>query len=161
MMEIRAARPEDAERLTEIAFSAKRHWGYPENWIKSWRDILTVSHEFIATHETFSAVIEDQPVGFYALAQKGRRIDLLHFWVLPEWMGRGIGRSLFCHAVERVKALGFQELEIESDPNAERFYLQLGARRVGTNTYAVDRQRRELPVLIYEVNPKFTDSLNH
>ncbi|HEY1786562.1 MAG TPA: GNAT family N-acetyltransferase [Verrucomicrobiae bacterium] len=151
-MQIRAARPEEAERLTEIAFAAKRHWGYPENWMNSWRDILTVSPEFVAAHETYSAVIDDQPVGFYALAQKGDQIDLSHFWVLPEWMGRGIGRSLFGHAIERVKVMGFRKLEIESDPNAERFYQQMGARRVRTNNYMVDRQRRELPVLIYEIN---------
>jgi hypothetical protein len=41
-------------------------------------------------------------------------------------MGHGIGRSLFMHPVERAKSLGFQELEIESDPNAEGFYLRMG-----------------------------------
>jgi ribosomal protein S18 acetylase RimI-like enzyme len=148
-MQIKAARPEEAVRLTEIAFAAKRHWGYPENWMKSWREILTVTPDFIATHETFSAVIDDQSVGFYALRQKGTRLDLLHLWVLPKWMRRGIGRSLFCHALERVKALGFRELEIESDPNAEGFYQRMAARRVGTNIYKVDGQQRELPVLIY------------
>lgn len=151
MIQIRAARPDEAGRMTEIAFAGKRHWGYPQNWMKSWRGILTVTSEFIASHETFSAVIDDQSVGFYALRQKGARLDLLHLWVLPEWMGRGIGRSLFRHALERVKALGFRELEIESDPNAEGFYQRLGARRMGTNTYTVDGQQRELPVLIYGV----------
>jgi GNAT superfamily N-acetyltransferase len=152
MMQVRAASPEEAARLTEIAFAAKRHWGYPENWMQSWREILTVTPEFIASHETFSAVIDAQPVGFYALRQKGDRLDLLHLWVLPRWMGKGIGRSLFCHALERVKALGVRVLEIESDPNAEGFYQRLGPRRVGTNIYTVDGHHRELPVLIYEIN---------
>jgi GNAT superfamily N-acetyltransferase len=160
-MQIRAARPEDAVRLTEIAFNAKRHWRYPEKWMDSWRNLLTVSPKFIATHETFLAIVDDQPVGFYALGQKGGRIDLVHLWVLPEWMGRGIGRSLFCHALERVKALGFRELEIEFDPNAEGFYQRLGARRVGMNIYMVDRQKRELPVLICEVNHALRHSLPH
>lgn len=151
IMQIRAAKPEDAARLTEIAFAAKRHWGYPEGWIESWRDILTVKPEFIASHETFSAVIDGQTVGFYALGEKDGRLDLLHLWVLPDWMGRGIGRSLFYHALERTRALGFGELEIESDPNAEGFYQRLGARRVGTNIHTVEQQRRELPVLICDV----------
>lgn len=151
-MQIRAARPEEAATLTSIAFAAKQHWGYPENWMKTWREILTVTPEFIAGHETFSAIVDSRPVGIYALRQKGDRLDLLHLWVLPESMGRGIGRSLFCHALERVKSLGFRVLEIESDPNAEGFYRRLGARRVGTNIYTVDGLQRELPVLIYEVN---------
>jgi hypothetical protein len=43
-MHIVRAKPEDAANLTGIAFAAKRHWGYPENWIESWRDLLTCPH---------------------------------------------------------------------------------------------------------------------
>jgi GNAT superfamily N-acetyltransferase len=151
IMHIKAAKPEDAERLTEIAFAAKRHWGYPELWMESWRDLLTVSPEFIQSHETFLAVINGQSVGFYALGRNNGRADLLHLWVLPGWMGKGIGRSLFQHAIGRTKALGFRELEIESDPNAEGFYRRLGARRVDVRLHTLEQQRRELPVLIFEV----------
>jgi GNAT superfamily N-acetyltransferase len=151
-MQIKAAKPEDAARLTEVAFAAKRHWGYPDRWMENWRDILTVKPEFIASHETFSAVIDGQTVGFYALSRKDGRLDLLHLWVLPDWMRRGIGRSLFCHALERAR-LGFRELEIESDPNAEGFYLRMGARRVGVSIQTVEQQRRELPVLIHHLDP--------
>jgi hypothetical protein len=66
-------------------------------------------------------------------------------------MGQGIGRSLFLHAVDRAKHLGFKKLEIESDPNAEGFYLRMGARRVGLNASEVAGHRRELPVLVYEL----------
>ena len=66
----------------------------------------------------------------------GERMDLLHLWVLPEAMGRGVGRSLFRHALERARILGFRELEIESDPNAEGFYRRIGAHRVGTSSRA-------------------------
>lgn len=121
-MQITPAKPEDAASLTEIAFTAKRYWGYPDRWMENWRDILTVQPEFIASHETFLAVVDGQSVGFYALGQKNGRMNLLHMWVLPDWMGRGIGRSLFYHAVGRTKASGFRELEIESDPNAEGFW---------------------------------------
>lgn len=30
------ALPEDAASLTEIAFSSKAHWGYPDHWMKEW-----------------------------------------------------------------------------------------------------------------------------
>jgi hypothetical protein len=61
---------------------------------------------------------------------------------------------LFCHAVERTKALGFSKLEIESDPNAEGFYRRVGARRAGVNVQIVERERRELPIMIYEIDRK-------
>jgi hypothetical protein len=58
---------------------------------------------------------------------------------------------LFAHAIERAKALGFRVLEIESNPNAEGFYRRLGARRVGARVAELDGQRRELPLLVYEI----------
>ncbi len=149
-MHITRARPDDAATLTEIAFAAKQHWGYPMAWIESWRDVLTVRPEFIAGHETYAAIDEGRAIGFYALGRKGDRMDLLHLWVLPEAMGRGVGRSLFSHALERARFLGFRELEIESDPNAEGFYQRMGAHRVGTSSKVLAGHNRELPVLVYE-----------
>jgi hypothetical protein len=63
----------------------------------------------------------------------------------------GLAAYVFNDAVERASALGFGSLEIESDPNAEGFYRRLGARRVGINIAELDGQRRELPVLAYEI----------
>ena|SRR5207247_1578729 len=156
-MQILRAKPDDATTLTEIAFAAKRHWGYPTEWIESWRDLLTVLPEFIAGHETYAAIDEGHTVGFYALGRKGDRMDLLHLWVLPEAMSRGVGRSLFIHALERARNLGFRELEIESDPNAEGFYKRMGAHRVGTSTKDVAGPNRELPILIYEFDHAGSD----
>jgi len=49
--------------------------------------------------------------------------------------------------------LGFRSLKIESDPNAEDFYQRMGARHVGASVTELEGQRRELPVLIYEILP--------
>jgi GNAT superfamily N-acetyltransferase len=146
-------KPEDAATLTAIAFAAKRHWGYPERWIDSWREELTVSPEFIAANETYSAIVDCRAVGFYALGRKGDKLELLRLWVLPDAMGRGIGRTLFMHCIERARVLGGQEIEIESDPNAEGFYQRMGARRFGASISELDGQHRELPILIYEICP--------
>ena len=149
-MEILRAKSDEGAILTEVAFAAKRHWGYPDRWIESWHELLTIRPEFIAGHETHEAIVDARIVGFYALGRKESRLELLHLWVLPDWMGRGVGRSLFHHAVERAKALGFQKLDIESDPNAEGFYKRMGARRVGVSLKELDGQKRELPILIYK-----------
>lgn len=151
-MQIVAARPDDAATLTKIAFAAKRHWGYPERWIESWRDLLTIPPEFIAEHEVYAAVLDGRSIGFYALGRKGDKLELLHLWVLPDMMGRGVGRSMFLHAIERTKTSGCVELEIESDPNAEGFYRKFGARRVGSSISDVEEQRRELPLLVVEID---------
>jgi GNAT superfamily N-acetyltransferase len=150
-MEILRAKPEDAGSLTAIALSAKRHWQYPEDWIESWRPLLTILPDYILNHETFVGQVEQRKVGFYALAVVGDRMSLEHLWVLPEAMGKGVGRALFTHALGRASPLGFSEIDIESDPNAEGFYLRLGAKRAGTKVQHVAGHRRELPLLICHI----------
>jgi predicted N-acetyltransferase YhbS len=71
---------------------------------------------------------------------------------LPEFLGTGIGRALFDHAVCRAAALGAGVVSVESDPNAEGFYRRMGARRVGEISYPIDGQKRTLPLLAVEVH---------
>ena len=150
-MQIVRAKPEDADALTEIAHAAKRHWGYPERWIESWRDILTMRPEFIAANVAYSAMEDGRAVGFYLLTTESDGMHLDHLWIEPHTMGRGIGRALFEHAVEQARRLGHRLLKIEADPNAEGFYTRMGARRVGEAVTEIEGQRRELPWLLYEL----------
>jgi GNAT superfamily N-acetyltransferase len=150
-MPIVRAKPEDADALTEIAHAAKRHWGYPERWIESWCDILTMRPEFIAANIAYCAMEDHRAVGFYLLTTENDGLHLDHLWILPEAMGRGVGRALFEHAVEQAKASGCRVIKIEADPNAEGFYKRMGARRIGTTVTELDGNPRELPLLVYEL----------
>ena len=150
-MQIVRVKPQDADALTEIAFAAKRHWGYPERWIQNWRDILTMRPEFIAANVTYGAMENARAVGFYLLTNESDGLHLDHLWIEPRAMGRGIGRALFEHALEQTRRLGHRTLKIEADPNAEGFYQRMGAKRVGASVSEVEGERRELPLLIYEL----------
>jgi GNAT superfamily N-acetyltransferase len=150
-MQITRAKPQDANELTEIAHAAKRHWGYPERWIESWRDILTMRPEFIAANVAYAAIEQDRAVGFYLMTTESDGMHLDHLWIAPHAMGRGIGRALFEHALEQTKSLGHRTLKIEADPNAEGFYARMGARRVGVTVTNIEDQRRELPLLLYDL----------
>jgi len=151
-MQIVRATSDDAAILTEIAFAAKRHWGYPERWIAGWTDILTIEPWLISEQETYAGYVDGEAVGFYSLGRGAARMCLEHLWVLPRAMRRGVGRALFLHAVGRVRALGFEMLEVESDPNAAAFYEHMGARRVATTLTELEGRPRELPVLVYEIH---------
>jgi GNAT superfamily N-acetyltransferase len=70
-------------------------------------------------------------------------------WVLPDWIGRGAGRALLCHAIEHLRADGARTLRIESDPYAEGFYVHMGARRVGEAPSTPEG--RTLPVLLLDL----------
>lgn len=147
-MELSRAIPADAAELTRIAHAAKRHWGYPEEWIAKWSSALTVTAEFIAAHPTVIARLDGQSVGFAALTGLGRQLRLEHLWVLPPFMRRGIGRALFYEVSRLGRAAGWSVLQIVSDPNAESFYLRRGARRIGEEYSDLDGHRRALPVLL-------------
>ena len=146
-MKIVKAAAEDSEMLTRIAHAAKRHWGYPESWIAAWRDVLTMRPEFIAGNISYCGSEDDRLVGFYVLTSEADGLHLDHLWIVPEAMGRGIGRALFEHAVVQAKNLGVASIRIEADPNAEGFYERMGARRTGTAVSEVEGTRRELPLM--------------
>lgn len=90
-MKVVNARTDDAEVLTEIAFAAKQHWGYPPDWIRRWKRDLTICAEYIAQHPTFVALIEGESVGFGAVRKKAPDTLLDHLWVRPAFMRRGVG----------------------------------------------------------------------
>ena len=48
---------------TEIAFAAKRVWGYPEVWIRLWADSLTVSAEEVEGCPAWLARVDLQSRG--------------------------------------------------------------------------------------------------
>jgi GNAT superfamily N-acetyltransferase len=150
-VEIVRAQPTDAARLSEIAWAAKASWGYPAHWLEQWRDQLTITPEFVAANETFAASLPERLIGFHALVRAAETMRLEHLWVLPAEMGRGFGRALFQHAAARAAALGAHSLTIEADPNAEPFYLHLGAVRVGAVATEIEGQRRELPILEFRL----------
>lgn len=150
-MQIIRANPADAETLSAIAWAAKAHWGYPPRWMEQWRDQLTITPEFIVKNETFAAAIDSLIIGFHALLETSEALRLEHLWILPERIGQGIGRRLFAHAIERATLHGVRCLTIEADPNAEPFYLHLGAVRTGVSTSKIDGQRRELPLLVFDL----------
>ena len=153
-MQIVRAKPEEAAALTEIAHAAKRHWGYPESWIKKWENILTIRPAFIATNLSFSAREGADAVGFYVLTDEEDGLHLDHLWITPHAMGRGLGRALFEHAIEQARSLDYEMLKIEADPNAEGFYLRMGARRVGLSVTTFENHARELPLLEFHLGDK-------
>ena len=143
---IERALPAHADTLTRLAHAAKRHWRYAEADIALWKDALTVTPEFIARHPVYRARADDVIVGFYALTGHGATRVLEHLWVAPPHIGIGIGRRLFAHAADHLRAEGVTALRIEADPYAEGFYLKAGARRVGE--VASTPAGRTLPVLL-------------
>ena len=128
---IRRSKPSEATALTELAHNAKRYWDYPAHYVGLWANDLTFDPDFITNNLVYTAVYEGTIVGVYAIVGEGPVRQLEHFWVHPQNIGQGIGRQMFYHAVTNVRRIGARALEIVSDPNAEGFYLRMGAKRAG------------------------------
>lgn len=151
-MDIVRATPDLAGALTAISLAAKRYWKYPESWIEAWTPQLTITPDYVAACPTYAAIEEGAPVGFYALvlwpAAAGQlRTQLDHLWLRPDWIGRGLGRALFEHAVATARQLGSAHLFFEAEPNAEPFYRHMGARRTGERIGEIEGQPRVLPLM--------------
>ena len=144
---IRPASASEATALTKIALDAKRHWGYPEHWIRHWTTDLTITPDFIRDNHVYVAEDNGEVQGFYALCVSGDKAELEHMWVTPAVIGTGVGKELFLDAMERAAKLDLSSVEISSDPNAVGFYRRMGARQIGETDSIVDGQLRKLPRL--------------
>jgi GNAT superfamily N-acetyltransferase len=146
-IEIRRATPTDSERATELARLAKAHWGYPAEWLAAWHDDLVISAEVIEKHRTFVASVDGNVVGVCVLQEGEVGAILDHVWVDPTCHGIGVGRAL----VERAKAEARGVIAVVADPNAERFYIKLGAKRVGDVSAPMPgAPTRKLPLLEFD-----------
>jgi len=146
----RPAQPGEGALLTRIALAGKAHWGYPPAWIEAWRPDLTISSAYLRDQPVSVGEIDGVVVGFVGLSTAAEARYLEHLWLRPERIGQGLGRAFFAEAVRLARAAGETELRIKSDPNAEAFYLRMGAVRTGEETYLMQgRFRREVPELRY------------
>ncbi|MCC6569008.1 MAG: GNAT family N-acetyltransferase [Anaerolineales bacterium] len=139
--------PKEADALTQIALSAKRHWGYPERWMEIWTPQLTFTSSYFEEHEGWVAVDSHKPIAFYTLDDQDGIAWIENLWVLPEYIGKGVGKELFIHALNLARQRGCKSLRLEADPNAIGFYEKMGMNRIGERRSEVDGQPRVLPLM--------------
>lgn len=147
MILTRRALPGEADALSQIALSAKAHWGYPERWLEIWKPQLTFSLQYFEENESWVAELDNTPIAFYTLQDKNGNAWIENLWVLPEYIGRGIGKQLFSHATELARQRGYKRLQLEADPNAVGFYEKMGMHKIGERKSDIEGQARVLPVM--------------
>jgi len=125
---IQEALPYQAAELSAIAFQAKGYWGYASEQLDLWKkEFLTIAPEYIRANRVWVAALAmPRLVGFAAIEQSGEEAMLDHLWVLPEYIGKGIGKRLFFHVAATIPQFVFT-----SDPHADDFYRKLGAQKIG------------------------------
>ena len=148
---IRRARPAEAAVLSALALRSKAHWEYDADFLAACQDDLTLSADDIATSTVYVFDGVNAPAGFYRLVlQDDGLAELDALFVEPAAMGQGVGKRLWRHAVATATRLGCAEMVWQSDPQAEGFYLAMGARRAGESASTV-MPGRMLPLMRFRL----------
>ena len=152
------AHDSDCETLTEVSFSAKKHWNYPENYFDIWKDELTITEEYINKNIVYKAMFLESVFGFYSIVENEndfwtndifvkKGFWLEHIFIRPEFHKIGIGRVMIDHAKMISKVNGIGNLFIFVDPFAKGFYDKIGAEFLNESNSSIPLRR----IPIYEL----------
>ncbi|PWI45018.1 GNAT family N-acetyltransferase [Streptomyces sp. ICBB 8177] len=147
---IRPASATEADVLTDLALRSKAYWGYPVDFLEACRDELTIAAHEVTRRRATVADGDGRILGFTTLEGKPPTGALGMMFVDPRAIGQGVGRVLFEHTIATGRDLGFTELTIDADPNAEFFYRAMGAVRVGS-VPSSSITGRMLPQMIFTI----------
>ncbi len=131
-MEISRVVANEHKTITKITKSSKAYWGYQQEWMQMWEDELTISPDYIRGNKVYKATYNAKIAGYYSLSFINDKVaELDNLFVLPKFIGKGIGKKLMHHAIETAQFLGLHQIVLEADPNAVGFYEKLGFVVVG------------------------------
>lgn len=149
MSHIRRAYSSEAKVLSDLAFRSKAHWDYTSEFMDACKDELSYTPEQIDDNKyIYTVTVKDEGVvGFYKLENiQQERILLEALFVDPSFIGLGIGKVLFEHAKQSAIEHRGLFLDVQSDPNAEEFYTNMGMTIIGKQESG-SIQGRYLPTL--------------
>lgn len=147
-MNIEKANNDDHEILTEITKKSKAFWGYSNEQMTQWNDALTITQEYIQTNFTYKLTKENQVIGYYSyFNSEAAIIKLDNLFVLPEYIGKGIGNYLMQDFLNRIKEnRDVKKILLDADPNAEKFYQKFGFTTIGQLETSI--KNRLLPIMV-------------
>lgn len=145
-MNIEKAGTNDNEILTAITKKSKAYWGYSEEQLLEWNDNLTISKDYIETNFVFKLIDNSEIVGYYSYIIKEEKNVLLdNLFILPEYIGKGLGKYLMEDFLNRMKNEKFEKITLDSEPNAEAFYLKIGFKKIGE--FETSIKNRYMPIM--------------
>jgi N-acetylglutamate synthase-like GNAT family acetyltransferase len=147
-MIIRKAANEDCDTLSRIAYKSKAFWGYSKEFMDKCKDDLTITVSYMENNPVYVMEDDSKIVAFYTFSLEHRKLEAL--FIDPDYIGKGLGKTLWSDLLNKAKQLNLEEFTIDSDPNAEAFYLKMGAKKVGEIPSTVF-PGRSLPLLSVKV----------
>ncbi|MCY9513041.1 GNAT family N-acetyltransferase [Paenibacillus apiarius] len=143
-MMIRRATNEDSNTLSELAYRSKAYWGYSKEFLDKCKDDLTVTVPYMEMNPVYVLEKNNKIIAFYSITLNEKKLEAL--FIDPEHIGKGLGKLLWLDLLSKAKQLNIEEFTFDSDPNAEAFYVKMGAKRIGETPSTVFPDRR-LPLM--------------
>ena len=145
-MIIKRAHKNDSPKISEVCFLSKAYWGYSKEQMERWRDDLTIDPGYIQKNEVFVLVNEDEIIGFYSYFEdKNKSVMLDNVFLLPAFIGKGLGRFLMDDFIQRVKNEGYLSIILHADPHATNFYSKYGFKIMGKKQTSIEG--RYMPIM--------------
>jgi len=154
-MTIEKATANDNEILTVLTKKSKAYWGYSEEQIEMWSEVLTISKEYIATKSVYKLVVNNEIVGYYSFFHESEEtIELDNLFVWPDFIGKGFGQILMKDFLLRLENSGIKKVVLDAEPKAEKFYEKIGFVKVGEIQTSI--KDRFLPKMELLLDSKFS-----
>ena len=137
-----------------ISAQTKEHYQYARNLFNQYADILGLDLEFQGFSRELATLpgAFGPPLGCILLAELGgdyvgcvalrplehKICEMKRLFVIPEYQGRAIGRSLTCSVIDRAREIGYEKMRldtIESMKAAKRLYHSLNFRTIPAYCY--------------------------
>lgn len=138
---IRRARPEEADELRNLAHRAKAYWPYSPEFLEAVEPLLQLDARDVDQHEVWVLEVDDDTAGWHRVTLHRARAELEDLWLEPAYIGSGLGRVLFEHAVAIARSHGSSRLEWDAEPYAEGFYRAMGGEEIGRSPSAAEEGR--------------------
>ena len=86
---------------------------------------LTVTAGDLISQETLVMEFEKRVIGFCSIKNQGDHYEVIHLWILPEFIGKGYGKILLKETLTSF-ILEDKPIWVLADPNEESFYKKQG-----------------------------------
>jgi GNAT superfamily N-acetyltransferase len=119
---------------------------HPDDEVREW-----IRSRLISTGRTTVAVAEDGVVGILAISPGSEASWIDHLYVLPEWVGRGVGTRLLDQAVRKLPP-PIRLYTFRQNLRARRFYEARGFVALELGDGSGNEER--CPDILYEWRPR-------
>ncbi|AYM99311.1 GNAT family N-acetyltransferase [Chryseobacterium sp. 3008163] len=150
MTEIIKANTDDDKILTEITKRSKAYWGYSEEQMSRWSDLLTITSEYIDKNQVYKLIVNQSIIAYYSYFEiENKNVRLDNLFVSPEYIGKGYGKLLMNDFILKIKQSEKIRIILDADPNAQKFYESFGFIKIGESETSV--KDRFLPIMEHKL----------